>query len=54
MSKLFKVPAVVKILDWFEENNTAYLVMEQVRGSSLESYMERMEVPFSLSGRGKC
>lgn len=48
MSKLFKVPAVVKILDWFEENNTAYLVMEQVRGISLESYMERMEVPFSF------
>ena len=27
MSKLFDIPEVVKILDWFEENGTAYLAM---------------------------
>ena len=30
MSKLFDIPEVVKILDWFEENGTAYLAMESI------------------------
>lgn len=45
MSELFTVPETVKVLDWFEENETAYLVMEFVRGISLERYLERLDMP---------
>ena len=49
MSELFDVQAIVKILDFFEENDTAYLVMEYVRGISLEEYLERREIPFDFA-----
>lgn len=48
MSQLFEVPEVVKILDWFEENGTAYLVMEYVRGITLDKYLQRQDVPLSF------
>ena len=48
MSWLFDVPAVVKILDWFEEHETAYLAMEYVRGISLDRFLQRRDVPFSF------
>ena len=48
MSKLFDIPEVVKILDWFEENGTAYLAMEYIRGISLDDYLQNQDVPFSF------
>lgn len=48
MSKLFDIPEVVKVLDWFEENGTAYLAMEYIRGISLDNYLQNQDVPFSF------
>lgn len=48
MSQLFDIPAIVKILDWFEENDTAYLVMEYLRGISLDRYLQRLDAPLSF------
>lgn len=50
MSQLSDIPEVVKVLDWFEEKQTAYLVMEYVRGMSLDWYLQRQEVPLSFRG----
>lgn len=48
MSELFEVQAIAKILDYFEENSTAYLVMEYIIGISLEEYLEQREVPLDF------
>lgn len=48
MSKLFDVPEVVKVLDWFEENETAYLVMEYIKGISLDIYLQNQDIPLSF------
>jgi eukaryotic-like serine/threonine-protein kinase len=34
-------PKLVKVLDWFEENETAYVVMEFIDGETLASILER-------------
>jgi len=34
-------PNLVKVLDWFEENESAYVVMEFIRGETLSSVIER-------------
>lgn len=39
LARLEDVPSVVRILDRFELNDTAYIVMEYVKGSSLYSYI---------------
>lgn len=41
MASLSEVPGVVKVLDYFRENKTAYIVMEHVKGISLRAYLER-------------
>jgi len=44
LATLFEIPGIVKVLDYFEENNTAYIVMEYVKGISLLKWLEkRME-----------
>lgn len=43
LASLFEIPGVVKVLDFFEENQTAYIVMEYVHGISLRSYLERSQ-----------
>lgn len=40
MSSLFEVKEVVKVLDYFEENEDAYIVMEYVSGITLREYIE--------------
>ena len=42
LASLFDVPGVVKVLDYFQENQTAYIVMEYVKGTSLRDYLESM------------
>lgn len=39
LSRLENVPSIVKIRDCFELNETAYIVMEYVKGSNLYSYI---------------
>ncbi len=41
LASLFDIQGVVKVLDYFKENGTAYIVMEYVKGISLRSYLER-------------
>lgn len=48
LASVFEVDGVVKILDYFEENNTAYMVMEHVKGMSLRDHLERSETGMSF------
>ena len=41
LEKFRDIPAIVGILDYFEENNTAYIVMEYVSGMNLKEYVDR-------------
>lgn len=43
MSSLFDVKEVVKVLDYFEENEDAYIVMEYVSGITLRQYIENSQ-----------
>lgn len=46
LTSLLDVPGVVKAWNYFQENQTAYLVMEYVQGISLRSWLEQNgEVP---------
>lgn len=46
-------PAVVNVIDFFQENGTAYLVMEFLDGATLEEYMKerRAPLPIELANR---
>ena len=41
LAKFKNEPGIVKIFDSFEENSTAYIVMEFLDGETLKSYLER-------------
>lgn len=41
LEKFRDIPAIVGISDYFEENNTAYIVMEYVSGMNLKEYVDR-------------
>ena len=38
-----KHPNIVKVLDYFEEHNSAYIVMEYIKGQSLEHILEKAQ-----------
>lgn len=40
LAALREIPNVVRVLDYFSENNTAYIVMEYIRGVSLEAWLK--------------
>ncbi len=42
LAKFQNEPGIVKIFDSFEDNSTAYIIMEYLQGETLASYMERM------------
>lgn len=48
LASLFEIPGIVKVLDYFQEEEKAYCVMEYVRGISLRSYLERREEPLTF------
>lgn len=48
LAALFDVPGIVKVLGYFRENLTAYIVMEYVRGVSLREYLEKTESELSF------
>ena len=41
MAKMQDIPAVVRVRDTFEENNTAYIVMDFVEGITLKQWLEQ-------------
>ena len=41
LAKLEEVPQIVSILDFFEANHTAYIVMEYLQGSDLRDYIQK-------------
>ena len=41
LAKFSKHPNIVNVYDFFEENNTAYMVMEYLDGISMNSYMKQ-------------
>ena len=41
LAKLKEVPQIVSILDFFEANNTAYIVMEYLQGYDLKAYIRK-------------
>lgn len=45
LSSLFDIKEVVKVLDYFEERENAYIVMEFVQGISLRQYLESRNQP---------
>ena len=49
LSSLFDIKEVVKVLDYFEERENAYIVMEFVQGISLRQYLESRNQPMSFT-----
>ena len=41
MSKTDSIPGVVRVLDLFQENNTAYIIMEFVEGETLKARLQK-------------
>ena len=48
LATLHEAPSIVKVFDFLEENGTAYIVMEMLRGETLEARIEA-EGPFTAS-----
>lgn len=44
LSTLQNVKGVVTVYDWFEANDTAYIVMEYVRGQTIEAYVHENNI----------
>ena len=43
LAQLKGLPEIVQVIDFFEENNTAYIVMEYVDGITLKDYMKQLK-----------
>ena len=48
LATLHEAPSIVKVFDFLEENGTAYIVMEMLRGETLEARI-KAEGPFTAS-----
>ena len=50
MAKLQHISEIAKVLGYFREKNTAYIVMEYVKGTNLRTFMECQDEPFTFQG----
>ena len=48
LAKLWDIPQIVKILRYFEENGTAYIVMEYVQGVDLRKHLKKLGRPLTV------
>ena len=48
LAKLWNIPQIVKILRYFEENGTAYIVMEYVQGVDLRKHLKKLGRPLTV------
>lgn len=48
MAKLQHISEIAKVLGYFKENNTAYIVMEYVKGTNFRTFIENMDEPFTF------
>ena len=48
LAKLWNIPQIVKILRYFEENGTAYIVMEYVQGVDLRKHLKKLSRPLTV------
>lgn len=43
------VPAIADVYDFFEENNTAYIVMDYIKGQNLKQHIRARQTPYTFS-----
>ncbi|MBO7251636.1 MAG: leucine-rich repeat protein [Oscillospiraceae bacterium] len=49
LAKMRNLPQIVHVLNFFEENNTAYIVMEHVEGMNLHDYLKHLGRPMTAA-----
>lgn len=48
LAKFTNMAGIVNVRDFFQENNTAYIIMEYVRGESLKAHLKSLSAPMGV------